>query len=175
MNDDLLQRANNACELCKNTQDLVAYIVEPKDNEIIICQTCNLKLNNIKEDSHWHCLNDSMWSEIDAVKVVVYRIISHLGHQDMLDMMYLEDDLLQWANETLHVEDNDTTKQDANGNTLQDGDTITLIKDLDVKGANFIAKRGTVVKNIRLGNVDKHIEGKINGSSIYLKCDFIKK
>jgi protein PhnA len=115
-----------------------------------------------------------MWSEIDAIKVVVFRVLTKLNNQDLLDMLYLEDDLLSWAKETLPDEDEELRK-DSNGNTLVAGDTITLIKDLDVKGAKFTAKRGTVVKNIRIGNVSNHIEGKINGTTIYLKCDFIKK
>ena len=169
---------NNECELCKSTEDLTSYKVEPRDAEITVCQICNVQLNDDSkiEESHWHCLNDSMWSEVEAVKVVAYRMLSKLNNQDMLDMMYLEEDTQSWANEGLSSEDeDDEIRKDSNGNLLNAGDTVTLIKDLDVKGANFTAKRGTVVKNIRIGNVDNHIEGKINGTTIYLKCDFIKK
>jgi len=176
INKDLLTRANNACELCKSEDDLCEYTVEPRDEQIVLCGTCNTQLNGELDESHWYCLNDSMWSEVEAVKVVAFRTLSKLQNQDMLDMMYLEEDTLAWANEGLNQEKNeDEIRRDANGNLLSVGDTVTLIKDLDVKGANFTAKRGTVVKNIRIGNVDNHIEGKVNGSTIYLKCDFIKK
>lgn len=172
---DLLARANNECELCKSSDDLCEYTVEPRDEKIVVCNTCNTQLNGTLEESHWYCLNDSMWSEVEAVKVVAYRTLTKLANQDMLDMMYLEEDTLNWAKEGIVEENEDDIRRDANGNLLQVGDAVTLIKDLDVKGANFTAKRGTVVKNIRIGNVPNHIEGKINGTTIYLKCDFIKK
>ena len=52
---------------------------------------------------------------------------------------------------------------------------MTLIKDLDVKGAGFTAKRGTVVKNIIVGDDPEHIEGRVNKTKIYLKTCFLKK
>ena len=52
---------------------------------------------------------------------------------------------------------------------------MTLIKDLNVKGTSFVAKRGTVVRNIRLCDVDGHIEGKVNGVTIYIKTCYLKK
>jgi protein PhnA len=168
---------DNKCKLCNSNKDLISYKVEPRDEEIIICSICNTQLNDDSkiDEIHWHCLNNSMWSEIEAVKVVVFRMLTKLKKQDMLDMIYLEDDILKWANEGLISKNEDKIRKDTNGNLLQVGDTVTLVKDLDVKGANFTAKRGTIVKNIRIGNVDNHIEGKINGTTIYLKCDFIKK
>lgn len=172
---ELLNRANNQCELCKSEDDLCEYKVEPRDEKIVVCGNCNTQLNSELEEAHWHCLNDSMWSEVEAVKVVAYRTLTKLAKQDMLDMLYLEDDTLAWAKEDIINSSDDEIRKDANGNQLKVGDTVTLIKDLDVKGANFTAKRGTVVKNIRIGNVQNHIEGKINGTTIYLKCDFIKK
>jgi protein PhnA len=64
---------------------------------------------------------------------------------------------------------------DSNGTELLEGDSVTLIKDLDVKGANFTAKRGTMVKNIHLTDNPEHIEGKVNKQSIVLKTCFLKK
>ena len=59
---------------------------------------------------------------------------------------------------------------------LNSGDSITIIKDLPVKGAGFVAKQGQVVKNISLDKNDTSLVlGKINGISVYLKCSFIKK
>jgi protein PhnA len=58
---------------------------------------------------------------------------------------------------------------------LVDGDAVTLIKDLDVKGANFTAKRGTLVKGIRLTDDPALVEGRVNGIAIYLKTAFLKK
>ena len=65
--------------------------------------------------------------------------------------------------------------KDSNGATLSAGDTVTLIKDLVVKGANFTAKRGTTVKNISLSDNPEHIEGKVNGTRIVLLTQFLKK
>ncbi|MGL5800184.1 MAG: PhnA domain-containing protein, partial [Plesiomonas sp.] len=56
-----------------------------------------------------------------------------------------------------------------------DGDSVTLIKDLVVKGANFTAKRGTMVKNITLTSNPEHIEGRVNGVHIVLVAAFLKK
>ena len=58
---------------------------------------------------------------------------------------------------------------------LNDGDTVTLIKDLKVKGSSLNLKRGTVVKRIRLTDNEDEIERKLNGSSIVLRTEFLKK
>jgi protein PhnA len=66
--------------------------------------------------------------------------------------------------------------QDANGNTLQDGDTVTVIKDLKVKGSSLVVKVGTKVKNIRLVEGDHDIDCKIDGiGPMKLKSQFVKK
>ena len=65
---------------------------------------------------------------------------------------------------------------DSNGAELNDGDDVTVIKDLKVKGSSMVVKRGTKVRGIRLSDDDHtHIEGKVDGSSIYLKTCFLKK
>lgn len=64
---------------------------------------------------------------------------------------------------------------DANGNPLADGDTVVLIKDLKVKGSSQVIKQGTKVKNIRLQEGDHNIACKIDGSSMNLKSEFVKK
>lgn len=66
--------------------------------------------------------------------------------------------------------------KDANGNVLQDGDTITVIKDLKVKGSSLVVKVGTKVKNIRLVDGDHDIDCKIDGiGAMKLKSQFVKK
>lgn len=66
--------------------------------------------------------------------------------------------------------------RDANGNVLQDGDTITVIKDLKVKGSSSVVKVGTKVKNIRLVDGDHDIDCKIDGfCAMKLKSEFVKK
>ncbi len=73
-------------------------------------------------------------------------------------------------------EANDNTVLDSNGNALQDGDTITVIKDLKVKGSSAVVKVGTKVKNIRLVDGDHNIDCKIEGiGAMKLKSEFVKK
>jgi protein PhnA len=66
--------------------------------------------------------------------------------------------------------------KDANGNVLHDGDSVTVIKDLKVKGSSLVVKVGTKVKNIRLVDEDHDIDCKIDGvGAMKLKSEFVKK
>ena len=66
--------------------------------------------------------------------------------------------------------------KDAHGNLLQDGDTVTLVKDLKIKGSSSVVKGGTKVKNIRLVDGDHDIDCKIDGfGAMQLKSEFVKK
>ena len=65
--------------------------------------------------------------------------------------------------------------KDSNGNLLSEGDSVTLIKDLKVKGSSLTLKRGTMVKNIRLTNSAAEVEGRAGGTTIVLKTEFLKK
>jgi protein PhnA len=67
------------------------------------------------------------------------------------------------------------TVKDSNGNTLNNGDSVTLIKDLKVRGSSQVLKRGTKVKSIRLTDDPEEVEGKIDGSMMVLKACFLKK
>jgi protein PhnA len=109
-----------------------------------------------------------------------YRLLSALGESDLVDMMYLEEDVKRWADAGMlkavaSSTDGTVVHRDSNGTILNQGDTVTLIKDLDVKGAGFTAKRGTIVKNIHLTDDAKFIEGKINGTQIVLVAEYMKK
>lgn len=182
----LSERSGNICELCGATEGLAVFAVAPSDDSadqsIYICETCKSQIENPQglDTDHWRCLGDSMWSQVPAVQVMAYRLLSALGDQDQLDMMYLEDDVKAWAEAgMLNTANNDeggaVVQRDSNGTILAEGDTVTLIKDLEVKGAGFTAKRGTIVKNIRLTDDPRYIEGKINGSTIVLVAAFMKK
>jgi protein PhnA len=83
----------------------------------------------------------------------------------------------EWAKDTAEkTEDNGSVIKDANGNVLQDGDTVTVIKDLKVKGPSLVVKVGTKVKNIRLVGGDHDIDCKIEGiGPMKLKSQFVKK
>jgi len=165
-----------ACELCGNEEGLSAYTVAPKDETITICSTCASSIEDpTTDEKHWNCLHDTMWSENPAVQVMAFRLFTKLGAQDQLDMMYLEDDVRSWAEEGLE-EENSEPVRDSNGTLLVEGDSVTIIKDLPVKGAGFTAKQGTTVKNIRMAPGDPtHIQGKVNGTMIYILTAFLKK
>lgn len=84
----------------------------------------------------------------------------------------------EWSREGDQAEaDTDTLQvRDANGTPLQDGDTVTVIKDLKVKGSSLVVKIGTKVKNIRLVDGDHDIDCKIDGiGAMGLKSEFVKK
>lgn len=65
--------------------------------------------------------------------------------------------------------------RDSNGNILSEGDSVTLIKDLKVRGSSSVIKRGTVVKNIRLTDDEGEVEGKVEKTVMVLKTEFLKK
>lgn len=65
--------------------------------------------------------------------------------------------------------------KDSNGTLLNEGDSVTLIKDLKVKGSSSVLKRGTMVKNIRLTDNDDEIEGRVNKEMMVLRTEFLKK
>jgi len=153
------------CDLCGSDVNVEAFRVEPKDEYVNLCETCRTQIESGElDENHFQCLNDSMWSEKSAVKVLTYRLLKKLGRGDLIDMMYLEPDELSWA------EAEAEEKRDSNGNLLKNGDNVMVIKDLNVKGGDTI-KRGTVFKNIRLGDTPGHILAK----NIYIKTEFIKK
>jgi protein PhnA len=185
----LFDRSKSTCELCNASDNLAAYKLPPEknntlDNNILACNTCLGQINDptIDNSNHWRCLNDSMWSQVPAVQVMAWRLLNRIKGEgwpaDLLDMMYLEDDTLKWAQATGEGLDDDDIVQhfDSNGALLSAGDTVTLIKDLNVKGTSFVAKRGTAVRGISLvaNNADQ-IEGRVNGTRIVILTKFAKK
>ncbi|NDV58462.1 zinc ribbon domain-containing protein YjdM [Bacteroides sp. 519] len=81
----------------------------------------------------------------------------------------------EWTGGEATQEAEDMTPRDSNGAELQDGDAVTVIKDLKVKGSSMVIKRGTKVKSIRLTEEPTEVDCKIDGSSIVLKTCFLKK
>ena len=185
----LKQRSENKCELCSSETNLQVYEIQPQtssneDNSIYICSKCVAQIDK-KEDldaKHWAFLTTSMWSEVPGVQVVSWRMLNRFRNEswasDALDMMYLDDERLAWAKAT-GDHDNDSSvdlHRDCNGATLIAGDTVVLIKSLDVKGTTLNAKMGTVVKNIRLVEDNtEQIEGKIEGQVIVILTKYVRK
>jgi protein PhnA len=82
----------------------------------------------------------------------------------------------EWSRDASAQAEQARVFKDANGNVLQDGDTVTLIKDLKLKGSSSVIKVGTKVKNIRLVDGDHDIDCKIEGfGAMQLKTEFVKK
>ncbi len=184
----LQERSGSKCELCTSTDQLTVYAVPPEsdgsaEKSIYICDVCRGQIEDEStiDANHWRCLNDSMWNPEPAVQVMAWRMLNQLRGegwpQDLLDMLYLEPEVQAWAESgsTTEEEDDVIATKDSNGTTLEAGDTVTLIKDLVVKGAGFTAKRGTVVKNISLTDNPEHIEGRVNGTRIVLVSAYLKK
>lgn len=185
---DLQARSESKCELCDSTQELDMFLVPASSNEtsnsyVLACKTCRtqMQLETTLDIHHWRCLNQSMWSQVPAVQVVVWRMLNTLSDeawaQDALDMLYLDEETLAWAKaDKPETNEHTVVHKDANGATLSAGDTVTLIKDLQVKGAGFTAKRGTAVRNISLvQDNDKHIEGRVSGQQIVILTEFVKR
>lgn len=184
-----LQTRSAVCELCGATDELAVYeIPSSADNSVdscvLLCDRCRGQIDSPDrvDANHWRCLNDSMWSQVPAVQVMAWRMLMRLRGegwpQDLLDMMYLEDDVQVWAEaDGDAVSDDDKVKHlDSNGAVLEAGDTVTLIKDLNVKGAGFTAKRGTAVRGISLvPDNAEHIEGRVSGQQIVILTKFVKK
>jgi len=175
----------SGCDLCAAEVELTVYAVPESaghtDADISCCSTClkQIEQNDELDVSHWRCLNDSMWSQMPAVQIMAWRMLNRLQSeswaQDLLEMLYLDDDLLAWATAADSEDEDDVLTKDSNGAVLEKGDTITIIKDLDVKGVSFVAKRGTTVKNIALTSNPEHIEGRVNGTRIVILTKFVKK
>lgn len=77
------------------------------DESIQAGAICMTKLKSEVDTNHWRCLNDSMWSEHLPVQVVAWRMLSRLRNHELLDQMYLDDDVLVWAQATGEGEDDE--------------------------------------------------------------------
>lgn len=177
--------STHPCALCGAVDDLVAYTpfgAPPEAGTLLACGRCHGQLapGAALDPGHWRCLQESAWSTEPAVQGLAFRLLGRLGEPwaaDLRDQLWLEPEVRAWAEapEEAPATQDAMRVVDCNGALLQDGDAVTLIKDLDVKGGGFVAKRGTLVKGIRLGDDPTHVEGKVNGTAIYLKTAFLKK
>ena len=144
----------------------------PADASIQLCAACSVPTT---APDHFRAIASTMWSEDRALQVYAARTLERLDTdwaRDLLDQLYLDDETQAWADnqavETLH--------KDSNGVTLSAGDTVVLIKDLNVKGAGFTAKRGTAVHRITLvPDNAAQIEGRVEGQRIVILTEFVKK
>ncbi|HTE27884.1 PhnA domain-containing protein [Flavitalea sp.] len=178
----LNERSNGLCELCTTETAEMAYAVSPKnndaiENEVALCNTCVEALASKEAAAHWQVLGGSIWNVEPSVQALSYRILKQYDDQEwaneILTSVELDEKVINWAMNAFHVSE---VHKDSNGAELSNGDTIVLTQGLNVKGANFMAPKGTIVRKIRLvpDNTDQ-IEGKINEQTIVILTKFVRK
>ncbi|MGB8813354.1 MAG: PhnA domain-containing protein [Paracoccaceae bacterium] len=172
-NDDLKTRAGGVCEFCGASEGLAAAAVPPA-GEVLLCAVCREQSD--APSGHWRCLEGAAWSSVPSVQLAVWRKLGTLDEgwaKEAREGMDLSDEVRSWA-EAVSV--GGIEHRDANGVLLVAGDSVVLIKDLVVKGANFTAKRGTAVPRIALvADNAAQIEGKVEGQRIVILTEFVKK
>jgi len=188
--DSSVNDALEQCELCDATGSLLFYTVLPSgqnDNQISVCRACLDELQKVERDNkpdgnYWRFLTATMWSQVPAVQVITWRLLKMLSEEswaaDNLELLYLDNDLLEWARAGMKEEiaDEKELHKDSLGNELQNGDTVVLTRSLNVKGSSLNAKMGTVIKNIRLvADNSEQIEGKIEGQQIVILTQYLRK
>ncbi len=184
----LLNRAHEQCECCSATENLAVYELPASatsdlEAQLLLCEKCISEAETEERDqNHWRCLNDSMWSEVPAMQVFAWRMLQRLKPygwpSDLLEQMYLEEDLLSWAAAAGDGEEKPDAviHRDVNGVVLEAGDSVVLIKDLKVKGSSMVAKQGTAVRRISLDRENaQYIEGKVAGQTIVIITEYVKK
>ena len=162
------------CPLCTTDAPLIDTPVSggPADASIQICAAC---ADPATPADHFRPIASTMWSEDPALQVYAMRTLKRLDtdwSRDLAEQLYLDEETQAWADNQAA----ETNHKDSNGVPLANGDTVVLIKDLNVKGAGFTAKRGTAVHRISLvHDNDAHIEGRVEGQRIVILTEFVKK
>jgi protein PhnA len=177
----LQERSNGVCELCTTETATEAYAVSPKNNDVIenevaLCSTCVAKLND-KDATHWQCLAGSIWNTEPSVQALTYRVLYNAKEEawasEIMNSVELEESVINWAVSAFEKAD---VHKDANGVLLENGDTVVLTQVLNVKGANFMAPKGTIVRKIRLVSDNaEQIEGKVNDQTIVILTKYVRK
>lgn len=168
------------CALCSAAGPVPVVAVDPV-GEAAFCATCAAGLAGaVAPDPHWTCLQSAIWSEDAAVQVAAYRLTHALRAEawaaELLESVWLDPNLLAQAQAQPIAAPATSAHRDSNGQPLAQGDTVVLIKDLTVKGANFTAKRGTAVRGISLvADNPGQIEGRVNDQRIVILTQFVKK
>ncbi|MFL5762555.1 MAG: PhnA domain-containing protein [Bacteroidia bacterium] len=178
---ELKDRNQGLCELCNAEPADIAFTVSPKpeviSSQVALCNTCFSLLNKKEAEFHWRCLEGSIWSQEPAVQALSYRILYGLKEEqwaaDLMSSADLDEEVVGWAMTAYEVAE---LHRDAFGNELVAGDNVVLVQALDVKGTNFTASKGTVVKKIKLvADNPEQIEGKINDQMIVILTRYVKK
>lgn len=158
---DLAARSGGYCEFCGSDAGL------DEAGGVALCAIC--RGADAAPAGHWRCVEGAAWSTEPAVQRAVW-----------LKLAEIDED---WAREVqagmappADLPAPAVVHRDCNGAELAAGDTVTLIKDLPVKGAGFTAKRGTAVRGISLvPDNGAQIEGRVEGQRIVILTEFVKK
>lgn len=185
----LQERSNHSCELCSTGDtELFAYAVPPRkadsdEHVVVLCEKCRdaVLAGDFSDSDHWRSLEGSIWSPEPAVQAISHKILAKLAPAeswaaDALESVSLDETVLEWAGAEAAAAGDQVIHKDAYGVVLAAGDTILLTQNLNVKGTNFTAPKGTLVKKIRLVPENaEQIEGKINGDTIVILTKYVKK
>jgi len=180
--EKLNERSNGLCELCTENKAEHEYTVSPKKddnvaNQVALCEACLKAIDDVESGYNWRFLEGSIWSQEPSIQALSYRILQMHKEEswanDVISSVDLDTNTIEWA---MSAFEKAAVHKDAFGNLLVDGDTVVLTQALNVKGTNFTASKGTVVKRIKLvhDNPDQ-IEGKVNEQQIVILCKFVKK
>ena len=182
VNAKLNERCQGICELCNKLPAVHEYTVSPRkddliENQVALCDTCLSVLDATDKGPYWRCLESSIWNPEPAVQALSYRLLQTYQHEDwahdVIHAVDLDETILEWA---MSAFEKTAVHKDSFGNVLENGDTVVLTQALNVKGANFTAAKGTVVRKIRLvADHTGQIEGKINDQTIVILTKFVKK
>ena len=187
LSETLAARSNHACELCADSAaPITAYTVPPKEealpeNQVVVCPACREAIDHPEAGSEQlRCLTGSIWSEIPAVQALSHKLLSQLKKEEWaaetLESVTLDEAVISWSEAEDRARGEVVVHTDAYGAVLAAGDNVVLTQNLNVKGANFIAPKGTQVKKIRLvADNAEQIEGKINGDTIVILTKYVRK
>ena len=182
ISEQLKNRNEGMCELCNAQPAERAYTVSPKsddkiENKVALCDTCLQAMDEKDKGDYWRVLEGSIWNSEPSVQALSYRLLHTYKDEEwangVINSVDLDEATIQWALSAFEVAD---VHKDAYGNTLETGDTIVLTQNLNVKGTNFTAAKGTIVKRIRLvPDNTEQIEGKVNDQTIVILTKYVKK
>lgn len=157
------------CAFCGAANDLAEQQFPPA-GAVLLCPDCF----GAGSDAHWRCLEGAAWSDEPIVQFAVWSKLATIDAAwatECRENMILSAQAQSWADAPVAV-----VHRDSQGQILQRGDTVVLIKDLTVKGANFTAKRGTAVRKISLvPDNAAQIEGRVEDQKIVILTEFVRK
>lgn len=182
LSSELSNRAAGICELCGQHPAIKAFSVTGKSSDkldqlVALCEQCVDQIDANDATYHKPCLEGSIWNPEKSVQALSYRLLQRYKDQswasDMLGSISYDEETIEWAMSGVQTS---IAHVDAFGNVLQNGDNVVLTQALDVKGMNFTASKGTVVKRIKLIHDNaEQIEGRVNEQSIIILTKYVKK